>query len=151
MRRIPTSFALCATLLALAGPAPAAATEAEQALLATPGKCAEPRHFQGSGACADCADASRSAEDGGFDVSGPVRSRFSPADVAASAAPAAGLAPPALGGFEGRGPCDSPGSGCLGTVAPAPAGPSSPAGGGGVTVVERPPKPGGPPGRPPRR
>jgi hypothetical protein len=147
MRSIPTTLALGAALLALAGPAPAAAEEAEQqALLAAPGKCAEPRRFQGSGACADCTDAA-GAENGGFDVAGPVRSRFSPADVAASAAPGSALAPPDLGGFDGRGPCDSPGSGCLGTVAPAPAGPSGPSGGRGVTVVERPPNPGGPPGR----
>jgi hypothetical protein len=58
----------------------------------------------------------------------------------------AGAAPPELGGFEGRGPCDTPGS-CTGSVAPAPPGQGSPGGGGGgLTVVERPPRPAGPPG-----
>jgi hypothetical protein len=142
MRSIPASSSLLAGLLALAG-LPAAATDAEQALLAAPGKCAEARLFQGA-ACADCGEA---AEDQGFDVSGSVAGRFSPADVAAQGAVSAGPGAPTLPGFEGRGPCDTPGSGCLGPVAPDPAGPSAPTGNGGVRVIERPPNPGGPPGR----
>jgi hypothetical protein len=145
MRSILASSSLLAGLLALAG-LPAAATDAEEALLAAPGKCAEARLFHGT-ACTDCGEATRSAEDQGFDVSGAVAGRFSPADVAAPGAASTGPEAPTLRGFEGRGPCDSPGSGCLGTVAPAPAGSSSPTGNGGVRVIERPPNPGGPPGR----
>jgi hypothetical protein len=146
MRSLSASLALLGGLLALAAPAaPAAGAEAEEGRLAAPGRCAEPRRFQGS-ACTDCGDEAVAGE--GFDVAGPIAGRFAPADVAAPAAAGAAVAPPTLGGFEGRGPCDSPGSGCLGTVAPAPAGPTSPsAGGRGVRVIERPPNPGGPPGR----
>jgi hypothetical protein len=143
MRSIPVTAGLLGGFLALA-PLAAAATDAEQALLATPGKCAEARRFQGT-ACADCGQATRAAEDEGFDVSGSIAGRFSPADVAATAA-SPGPAAPTLRGFDGRGPCDTPGS-CQGTVAPGPAGPTSPTGNGGVSVIERPPNPGGPPGR----
>jgi hypothetical protein len=131
--------------LALAGPGPARAAEADEPLLAAPGNCAEPRRFDGSGACTDCGDAARSAEDG-FNVSGPARARFAPTDVAASADGGAGIAPPERGNFEGRGPCDTPGS-CTGPIAPERPGQPTPGGNGGITVVERPPKPGGPPGR----
>jgi hypothetical protein len=148
MRSLSASLALLGGLLALAAPAPAAAAEAEEGRLAAPGRCAEPRRFQAS-ACTDCAEEALAGE--GFDVAGPISGRFAPADVAAPAGTGAAVAPPTLGGFDGRGPCDSPGSGCLGTVAPAPAGPSNPSGAGrGVRVIERPPNPGGPPGRPGR-
>jgi hypothetical protein len=143
MRTLFASSSLLAGFLALAG-LPAAASDADDALLATPGKCAEPRLFQGT-ACADCGEATRAAEDPGFDVSGAIAGRFSPADVAAPTG-STGPDAPTLRGFEGRGPCDTPGS-CQGTVAPSPGGTSTPTGGGGVTVIERPPNPGGPPGR----
>jgi hypothetical protein len=131
-------------LLAIAlGPAAAlAAPDGER--LAAPGPCAEPRRFVGSGACPDCTDPAR----GGFDVSGPARLRFAPTDVAGGV-DGAPVPPPETRGFAGRGPCDVPGSGCTGSVAPAPRGPQSPGGRGGLTVVERPPKPGGPPGSKP--
>jgi hypothetical protein len=141
MRHATLSALLFATALGTA--AALAAPDAER--LAAPGPCAEPRRFDGSGACADCADPAR----GGFDVSGPARLRFAPTDVAAGAE-GAQPAPPENPGFSGRGPCDVPGSGCTGPLAPAPKGPESPGGGGGLTVVERPPKPGSPPGTKPR-
>lgn len=148
MRSLPASLALVGGVLALT--VPGAAAEAEQAL-AAPGKCAEARRFQ-AGACTDCDETARREDSEGFAVAGPIGGRFSPADVAAPAAVGAPPAPPGLGGFEGRGPCDTPGS-CLGTVAPAPptgtGAPTSPARGG--RIVERPPNPGGPPGRPPGR
>ncbi len=141
------SPAVTALLLALAL-APAAALAAAADELAAPGPCAEPRRFDASGACADCADPAR-----GFDVSGPARSRFAPADVAAGATEVP-VAAPESRGFAGRGPCDVPGSGCTGPIAPSPTAGSPGGNGGGLTVVERPPKPGGPPGtnpgRPPR-
>jgi hypothetical protein len=144
MRSIPAIPALLFTGLALAGPASGAPED--EALLAAPGKCAEARHYQGT-ACTDCGETAASADDDGLSVAGPASGRFSPNDVAAPAAEVA-VEPPSRGSFEGRGPCDSPGSGCLGTVQPAPQGPQPPTrGGGGVTVVERPPNPGGPPGR----
>jgi hypothetical protein len=142
----------CSTFAALvfaSALAPAAALAAPgSAPLAAPGPCAEPRRFDASGACADCADPARS---GGFDVSGPARARFTPADVAAGPAEAP-LASPENRGFVGRGPCDVPGSGCTGPIAPAPRGSNGGGGnGGGLTVVEQPPKPGRPPGTNPRR
>lgn len=138
-------FASVALLGALAFGAPAAAVEAEDKGVAAAGACAEPRRFDGSG-CTDCPSAS-AAEDADFSVAGPARGRFSPTDVAAPLpAPATAAAPPEIDGFAGRGPCDTPGS-CTGAVAPSPPGQGSPGGaGGGLTVVERPPRPGGPPG-----
>jgi hypothetical protein len=143
MKSFP-AFATLAAALALAGPGPAAAAGADEPQLAAPGNCAEPRRFDGSGACTDCGDAARTAEDG-FNVSGPARARFAPTDVAASAGGGEAVAAPERGNFEGRGPCDTPGS-CMGSVAPAPPNQPTPGGNGGVTVVERPPKPSNPPG-----
>jgi hypothetical protein len=140
MRRL--TFALLAGALAAA--APAAAADAADERVAAPGACAEPRRFDAAG-CTDC-PSSASTSESDFSVAGPARSRFSPADVAASSPGAGAMAPPELGGFEGRGPCDTPGS-CTGSVAPTLPGQGSPGGGRpGVTVVERPPRPGGPPG-----
>src|SRR4029453_3169399 len=51
-------------------------------------------------------------------------------------------APPENLGFAGRGPCDVPGSGCMGPIAPNPNGSGSPGGSSGLTVIERPPRPG---------
>jgi hypothetical protein len=137
-------FASVALLGALAFGAPAVAVEAQDKGVAAAGTCAEPRRFDGSG-CTDCPSAS-AADESDFSVAGPARGRFSPTDVAAPPAPAAAAAPPEIGGFAGRGPCDTPGS-CTGAVAPAPPGRTTPGGGaGGLTVVERPPRPGGPPG-----
>lgn len=73
------------------------------------------------------APASRASGDGAalLPGSGPVRLRFSPADVAAPAGP--GLGPPAAASLPARGPCDDPGSGCLGPVRPAAPAPPAPA------------------------
>lgn len=135
-----------ALLLALAGTlaasALAASAEDHKSEVAAPGNCAEPRRFDGSGACADCADPARNA---GFSVAGPARARFSPADVAAGAGEA-GAPAPEIGEFSGRGPCDTPGS-CTGAVAVPSGSQGSPGGeNGGVTVIERPPRPTRPPG-----
>jgi hypothetical protein len=138
MRNPTVSLLLVALALA---PAAAFAASSESEVLAAPGPCAEPRRWSASGACTDCGDPARS----GFDVSGPARARFSPTDVAAGANEAP-LPAPESQGFAGRGPCDVPGSGCTGPIAPDPGGPAGTGGNGGLTVVERPPKPGGPPG-----
>jgi hypothetical protein len=131
---------LVALAIATAAPALAAGEHG----VAPAGTCAEPRRFDGSAACTDC-PAAEDADDS-FAVSGPARGRFSPNDVAAKLpGPAAEAAPPELGDFQGRGPCDTPGS-CTGAVAQPPTGGGSPGGNGGVGVVERPPRPGGPPG-----
>jgi hypothetical protein len=142
MRSPAVSLLLVALALA---PAAALGASSDDDVLAAPGPCAEPRRWNVSGACADCGDPATS----GFDVSGPARARFSPSDVAAGATEPP-VAVPEIQGFAGRGPCDVPGSGCTGPIAPAPGGPDRPGGNGGLTVVERPPKPGGPPGTPRR-
>lgn len=136
-----TTFALLAA--ALCAGSPAGAAEPGDRNVAAPGACAEPRRFDGSGACPDCPTAS-AIDEKGFSVAGPARAHFSPNDVAATVPAADGAAPPELGEFEGRGPCDTPGS-CGGAVTAVP-GRGSPGGNGGVTVIERPPRPGGPPG-----
>jgi hypothetical protein len=149
-----TAMALCASLaLALASLAgPAAADEAEEQLRrASPGSCAEPRRFDAGVACTDCPGAG-SAERDGFNVAGPARGRFSPTDVAATIADVP-ISTPDRGDFDGRGPCDTPGS-CGATTTPLPPGRGNGGNGGaggGVSVVERPPKPTGPPGTPPPR
>ena len=150
------ALALCASLalatVSLASPA--AADEAEDQLRrASPGTCAEPRRFDAQAACADCPSAG-SAERDGFNVAGPARGRFSPTDVAATIDDAA-ISAPERGDFDGRGPCDTPGS-CGATTGPVPPRGGGNGGGGsaggGVGVVEQPPKPSGPPGtQPPRR
>ena len=150
-----TALALCASLAlataSLAGPA--AADEAEEQLRrASPGTCAEPRHFDAGAACADCPSAN-AAEREGYNVTGPARGRFSPTDVAATVEDSS-ISAPERGDFQGRGPCDTPGS-CGATTGPVPPraggnGGGSGAGGGGG-VVERPPKPSGPPGTQPPR
>lgn len=53
-------------------------------------------------------------------AAGPARHRFVPQQVAAGPAGPAAPPPPAPV-FRGPGPCDSPGSGCLGPIQPAPA------------------------------
>jgi len=139
-------IASLALLGALAFAAPAVGVEVEDKGVAAAGACAEPRRFDGS-ACTDCPSAS-AADEADFSVAGPARGRFSPTDVAAPLpAPAGAVAQPEIGSFAGRGPCDTPGS-CTGAVSPVPTGRNSPGGGaaGGLTVVERPPRPGGPPG-----
>jgi hypothetical protein len=148
-----TAIALCASLalLALSMAGAARADDAENQLRrASPGSCAEPRRFEAGVACADCPTAS-SAERDGFSVAGPARGRFSPTDVAADVADVP-IAAPDRGDFEGRGPCDTPGSCGVGT-GPLPPGSGGGGGGagGGVSVVERPPKPTGPPGTNPPR
>lgn len=144
MRRF-VPFAVLAGMLVAGVPAAgadAAPATPEDRQVAAPGACAEPRRFEGA-ACADCPTAA-GASASQFSVAGPARSRFSPADVAAGPS-ATGLAPPTPQGFSGRGPCDTPGS-CTGSVRPAPT-PETPRGNGpGLTVVERPPRPGNPPG-----
>lgn len=146
MRRF-VPFAVLSSVLMAGVPATgadAAAAEPGSRQVAAPGACAEPRRFEGA-ACTDCG-AAAGASASQFSVAGPARMRFSPADVAAGP-DATGVAPPTLPGFSGRGPCDTPGS-CTGAVRPAPT-PETPRGngpGGGLTVVERPPRPGGPPG-----
>jgi len=140
------SSILSLLLIALAlASAPALAAAPEGDLLAAPGPCAEPKRFSGSGACPDCGDPAR----GGFDVSGPARARFAPTDVAAGAGDES-LPAPDPQGFAGRGPCDVPGSGCTGPIAPSPEAPGGPGGNGGLTVIERPPRPGNPPGTRPK-
>jgi hypothetical protein len=134
-----TAIALCASLalLALSMAGAARADDAENQLRrASPGSCAEPRRFE---------------ERDGFSVAGPARGRFSPTDVAADVADVP-IAAPDRGDFEGRGPCDTPGSCGVGT-GPLPPGSGGGGGGagGGVSVVERPPKPTGPPGTNPPR
>jgi hypothetical protein len=150
------ALALCASLAALAAlslAGPATADEAEEQLRkAAPGACAEPRRFDAGAACADCPTASGSEREG-FSVAGPARGRFSPTDVAATVADAP-LAAPDRGEFNGRGPCDTPGS-CGASAGPVPPGRGGNGGnggaGGGVGVIERPPKPSGPPGSQPPR
>jgi hypothetical protein len=130
------ALALLALLLGLGLPGAATAGAPGEELLAAPGRCAEPRRFQPTGAL----------ESAGVDVAGPAAARFAPGDVAAGVATPPVLPTPKPEGFDGRGPCDVPGSGCLGPVAPAPPGRTGPGGNGGVTVVERPPRPSRPPG-----
>jgi hypothetical protein len=140
---------LCLAIGSLAGPAGADDAE-EQLRRAAAGTCAEPRRFNAGVACADCPAASGTERDG-FNVAGPARGRFSPTDVAADVA-ASPIAAPDRGDFDGRGPCDTPGS-CGASVGPLPPGSGGNGGGagGGVSVVERPPKPTGPPGTNPPR
>jgi hypothetical protein len=153
----PKALALGASLaLAIGSLAlPALADEAEEQLRrASAGSCAEPRRFEAAAACADCPGAG-SADRDGFSVAGPARARFSPTDVSATVADVP-IAAPERGDFDGRGPCDTPGS-CGATTGPLLPGAGGNGGGGGagggVSVVERPPKPSGPPGTnpPPRR
>lgn len=102
--RIPAGWTIAATLL-LAGPAWAGEG------LAPPGPCAKPD--AANTLVRPLASAPRSGVDlrihlvGLMDVAGPV--------------PSSSLAgPPKVPLFPDRGPCDNPGSGCLGLIQPPP-------------------------------
>ena len=102
------------------GLAPAGPCAGEDALPALGPRAPEPGRSEPGDADPRAADASGPAR-------GPIHLRFSPADVAAPGAAWPG--PPAAGSLPARGPCDDPGSGCLGPLRPAgqPALPAPPA------------------------
>ena len=113
MNRTHVWIAGAAVALAVAGwPGPADAVDPQE--LAPPGVCAgEERELrkepiQSEGAAGD-----------GATTRGLVRVHVLPTDVAA-APPSIGGPPPVPPSFSGPGPCDQPGSGCQGTVLPAP-------------------------------
>lgn len=133
-RRSPLALARISFLLGaftLLGVSPGPAQDAQARLLAPPGECAKARDLDVRSE--PLGGVARRAADGETPVSGAALRHFRAADVAAplgvataDSADWAALSTPTPRSFTGPGPCDSPGSGCLGTVGLAPAARAAP-------------------------
>lgn len=111
--------------LGLAG-APGAAAAFD---LAPPGACAERegtlvhRPAEGTGELRQADASTRGGPEASRAATGPLHHRFQPTPVAAGPQ-APSVPPPSAGELPRPGPCEDPGSGCLGPLQPAP--PASP-------------------------